>query len=214
MRLLITGFLFGAIGGLLALSPVGKISGAHINPAVTLGFWLFGKLESRTALGYVLAQLIGGILGSLPLLGWGSMGRSIAFGATVPGAEYSIWTALMGEVIATFALVAGLTVFIGFRQLRPFTPAMIPFLFAILVPLEAPISGTSVNPARTLGPAIISGEWQGWWIYWVGPLIGTFLATLACGFLAKRIHVAKLYYFDTDPDELLRRIRRSNLAGR
>jgi aquaporin Z len=51
---------------------------------------------------------------------------------------------------------------------RPFTPAMFPFLYAVMVYLEAPISGTSTNPARSFGPAIVSGQWQGWWIYWLG----------------------------------------------
>jgi len=63
---------------------------------------------------------------------------------------------------------------------------------------EAPLSGTSTNPARSLGPAIISGEWQGWWIYWVGPMIGTLAGILAFSFLAKRIEVAKLYHFESD----------------
>ena len=84
-RRLITGFLFGTTGGLIALSPVGVRSGAHINPVVTLAFRLMGKLDFRTTLGYVTAQLSGAILGSVPLLAWGAMGRSAAFGATLPG---------------------------------------------------------------------------------------------------------------------------------
>jgi aquaporin Z len=67
-----------------------------------------------------------------------------------------------------------------------------------MVWVESPISRTSTNPARSLGPAIVSGEWQGWWIYWVGPLIGTLVAVVVFSFLAKRITVAKLYYFDSD----------------
>jgi aquaporin Z len=75
---------------------------------------------------------------------------------------------------------------------------MIPFLYAIMVPLEASVSGISTNPARTLGSAIISQNYQGWWIYWVGPFVGTALAVVACSFLASRIEIAKLYYFDRD----------------
>jgi aquaporin Z len=207
-RRLITGFLFGTTGALIALSSVGIESGAHINPVVTLGFWLMGKLDSRIALGYVLAQLTGASVGVLPLLGWGSMGRSVAFGATLPGKGYTIWTVVMGEVITTFALISGLCVFLGFRKLRQYTPALFPFLYAIMVYAEAPISGTSTNPARSLGPAILSGEWEGWWIYWAGPLIGMFLAILVFSFMAKRIEVAKLYHFESDRRRLFRTMRR------
>jgi aquaporin Z len=204
-RRLITGFLFGTTGALIALSPVGKRSGAHINPVVTMAFRLMGKLDVRTTLGYVVAQLTGAVLGSLPLLVWGSMGQSVAFGATLPGTGYGTETVLLGEVITTFVMVTGLCLFLGFRGIRPFTPAMFPFLYAVMVYAESPISGTSTNPARSLGPAIVSGQWDGWWIYWVGPIIGSMAACLACSALAKRITVAKLYHFDSDRDRLFRR---------
>lgn len=206
LRRLITGFLFGTTGAFIAMSPVGKVSGAHINPVVTLGFRLMGKLDSKAAIGYIAAQLIGAVVGSSPLLLWGAMGRSVAFGAALPGKGYSMQTVLLGEVVTTFIMILLLAVFLGFRFLRPFTPAIFPFLYAVMVYAEAPISGTSTNPARSLGPAIVSGQWDGWWIYWVGPLIGAFAATLACSFLAKRITVAKLYHFDSDSDGLFRRM--------
>jgi aquaporin Z len=204
LRRLITGFLFGTTGACIALSPVGKVSGAHINPAVTVAFRLMGKLDLRSTLGYVGAQSIGAVVGSAPLLLWGAMGRSVAFGATLPGATLS--AALLGEVITTFAMVALLAVFLGFRTIRPYTPAIFPPLYAIMVWAESPISGTSTNPARSLGPSVISGQWHGWWIYWIGPMVGMFLAVLACSFLAKRIEVAKLYYFENDRDRLFRRM--------
>ena len=163
---------------------------------------LAGKLDARIAAGYVLAQLAGACVGALPLLAWGAMGRSVAFGATLPGKDLPIGVVLLGEVWTTFALIAGLCVFLGFRKLRPFTPALFPFLYSFMVWAEAPISGTSTNPARSLGPALISGEWQAWWIYLVGPLIGTLVAIAAFSFLARRISVAKLYYFDSDPHRL------------
>jgi hypothetical protein len=93
IRMVISGFLFGSIGALIAVSPVGDVSGAHINPAVSLGFLLMGKFKPRVAFGYVVAQLTGSLLGCLPLLVWGKMGRSIDFGASLPGQGYSSWTA-------------------------------------------------------------------------------------------------------------------------
>jgi aquaporin Z len=205
LRRLVTGFLFGTTGACIALSPVGKVSGAHINPAVTLAFRLMGKLDLQTTLGYVGAQLIGAVVGSLPLFLWGAMGKSVAFGATLPGPGTTLSTALLGEVVTTFAMVALLAVFLGFRTIRPFTPAIFPPLYAIMVWAESPLSGTSTNPARSLGPSVISGQWQGWWIYWVGPIVGILAAVLACSLLAKRIEVAKLYHFDTANDRLFRR---------
>jgi aquaporin Z len=118
-RRLVTGFLFGTTGALIALSAVGKESGAHINPAVTLGFWLMGKLRARHVLGYVIAQLAGAVLGAVPLMAWGAMGRSIEFGATLPGAAYGAGWALLGETVTTFALIFGLFFFPAPAPTRP-----------------------------------------------------------------------------------------------
>ena len=210
LRQVITGFLFGGTGALIAISALGKESGAHINPAVTMAFWLFKKIDSQKAMIYVVAQLIGAVIGTLPLLLWGQLGRSISFGATTPGVGYTTQNALLGEVITTFTMVSLLAIFLGFRQIRPYTPALFPFLYAIMVPLEADISGISTNPARSFGPAVVSGQWDAWWIYWVGPLAGALLACIFTSRLAKRITSAKLYHFDSDQDRLARKIKASS----
>ncbi|HEX6847185.1 MAG TPA: aquaporin, partial [Chitinophagaceae bacterium] len=145
LRQSVTGFLFGGTGALIAISAIGRVSGAHVNPVVTMAFWLFGKIESKVAIVYVVAQLIGSLIGSLPLLVWGEQGRSVFFGATQPGTSYTRGEAFVGEVITTFILVSMLIVFIGFRKIRAYTPLMIPILYAIMVPLEADISGISTN---------------------------------------------------------------------
>lgn len=201
LRRLITGFLFGTTGALIALSPLGRESGAHINPAVTLAFWLMGKLRTRHALIYLTAQLAGAIAGSVPLLLWGAMGRSVSFGATTPGSGYGTGWALLGETVTTFALITGLFLFLSHRRIRSFTPALFPFLYAVMVFLEAPVSGTSTNPARSLGPALISGEWKVWWVYWLGPLLGTLIgvALFRSTWLQHfEVKVAKLYHFEHD----------------
>jgi aquaporin Z len=207
VRQMITGFLFGSVGASIALSSIGKVSGAHINPAVTMVFWLFRKLEVRLAITYILAQLTGAIAGCLPLIIWGQLGRSINFGGTTPGTYYTVGQAFLGEIITTFIMVLLLIVFIGFRQIRQYTPYMFPILYAIMVPLEADISGISTNPARSFGPAVITGEWSSFWIYLTGPVTGALLASLAGSMLAKRITIAKLYHFDSESegDALLRR---------
>jgi aquaporin Z len=199
-RRFVTGFFFGTTGALITLSPLGKESGAHINPAVTLGFWLMGRLRARHAVGYVLCQLAGALIGAVPLLAWGAMGRSVAYGATVPSPQYGVAWALLGEAVTTFALIFGLFFFLRHRSLRAFTPALFPPLYAIMVWLEAPISGTSTNPARSFGPAVISGDWHGWWIYWLGPFVGTVLAVAGYRWAGwHRRMIAKIYHFDHDP---------------
>lgn len=207
IRRAMTGFLFGGTGALIALSAIGRESGAHINPVVTMTFLLFGKMDKRTAVIYIVAQLLGAVLGCLPLPLWGELGRSIAFGATTPGVGYTTQDALLGEAVTTFIMVSLLIVSLGFRSTRPYTPALFPFLYAIMVPLEAAVSGISTNPARSFGPSVISGVWQSGWIYWAGPIAGALLACLVCSFMAKRITVAKIYHFDSDRDGLFRRMR-------
>ncbi len=199
LRRLLTGFLFGSVGALVAISPLGKESGAHINPAVSLAFRLLGKIRTSHAVGYVLSQLAGAVAGSLPLLLWGALGRSVNFGATTPGAGTG--AALLGETAATLALVLGLFLFLRHRRIRRFTPALFPVLYAVLVFLEAPLSGTSTNPARSLGPAVIANTWRAWWIYWVGPAAAALLgaALYRWSWLRKvEIEVAKIHHFEHD----------------
>jgi aquaporin Z len=104
LRRLITGFLFGATGASIVLSVVGKRSGANIHLAVKMVCWVFRRLDSRTAGIYVMAQLVGGILSALPLLAWGALDRSVAFGATLPGVGYSTQAVLLGEIVTTFVM--------------------------------------------------------------------------------------------------------------
>ena len=201
VRRLITGFLFGTTGALIALSPLGKESGAHVNPVVTLGFWMLGKLGARDVPGYVFAQLAGAAIGASPLLVWGAMGRSIDFGATLPGADYGTGWALLGETATTFALIFGLFFVLQHRSLRNFTPALFPFLYAFMVYAEAGVSGTSTNPARSFGPALVSGNWHDWWVYWLGPILGMLLGVTAyrlAGVHRSAIAAAKLHHFEHD----------------
>ena len=198
-RRAVTGFLFGGVGALIAVSPIGKVSGAHINPVVTLAFWLMRRMQARVALGYVAAQLLGGLAGAAVLRAWGAMGASAAYGATEPGPA-GAWVATLGEAAATFCLITGLFLFLGHPRLRAFTPALFPVLYAVLVWLEAPLSGTSTNPARTLGPNFVDGAMGGWWVYWLGPLLGTLagLGVLSAPWVSLEVRVAKVFHFEHD----------------
>ncbi|HEX9511125.1 MAG TPA: MIP/aquaporin family protein [Puia sp.] len=195
VRRAITGFLFGTTGCLITLSPVGKISGAHINPIVSLAFWMKKKLSYSHTLGFILAQMAGSVIGALPLLLWGRQGASVNFGATVPITGGTA-AAFAGEVITSFLLIAGIFFFTGHRMLRRYTPYLMPVLYCIMVYAEGPLSGTSTNPARSFGPAVVSGVWTAYWLYWIAPLTG---AVIAVGlfempfFWKWHIKVPKLY---------------------
>ncbi len=212
-RRLITGFLFGTTGALIAVSPVGKHSGAHINPVVSLAFWLKKKITARHFVVYLAAQIAGAVLGALPLLIWGRIGRGVDFGAAEPGGA-GLAAALAGEAVTTAIMIGALFFFLGRARLRNFTPLLFPFLYAAMVCVEAPVSGTSTNPARSLGPEVISGVWRGWWIYWVGPAIGALMGLAVHrlpGLRRFEAAVAKLYHFEHDPLGIFR--RRTDLIG-
>jgi aquaporin Z len=170
----LTGFLFGSVGCLVTISPVGKISGAHINPAVSLAFWLRGKMHTGTLFGYIFAQMAGAAAGSVPLLLWGERGRTIQFAMTLP-AEGPLLRPFAGEALSTAVLILYLSIFIGHRRLRNFTPFGIPLLYCLLNTWEAPLSGCSTNPARSFGPALIAGNFNHYWLYWAAPVTGVVL---------------------------------------
>ncbi len=185
LRRLITGFLFGGTGCLITLSPVGKVSGAHINPAVSFAFWLRKRMNTKALIGYIISQMLGAVAGSYFLLFWAGQGSSIAYGNTVPGYA-GIMAAFFGEVVTTACLVTVIFVFVGSKKLRDYTPYTIPFLFSFMVWAEGAVSGCSTNPARSLGPAIVSGIYTSYWLYVAAPLTGSLLTVVI--FRVLRIH--------------------------
>lgn len=197
-RRALAGFLFGSTGLLVAVSPLGRISGAHINPAVTLAFWFEGKIAWRDAAGYVLAQFAGGVAGTVPLLAWGEWGRSLAFAATVPMPGVPIWMPLLGEVVCTTLLILTIFMLAAHRRTQTLVPFAMPPLFSLLVAVEAPLSGTSTNPARSFGPALLAWNWHGLWIYFVGPCLGAAIAVALLRLEPSgrhRPHEARLFHF-------------------
>lgn len=176
-RLLITGLIFAGSGSLVAISPLGKLSGAHINPSLSLAFWAQGKMHFQDLAGYIIGQLLGAILGVwLMAKMWGSYATSVYNGMTLPGVGYSLWSVFFAEVFITFLLVLSIFIFVSNHRLMRWTPLMVWFLVATLVWQEAPISGTSLNPARSLGPALVTGFWKDQWLYCIAPPLGALFA--------------------------------------
>ena len=177
VRLLITGLLFAGSGSLVAISPPGKLSGARINPSVSLAFWAYGKMHLQDLVGYIIAQFLGASFGAVLLvLFWGKYAHSVNNGMTLPGAGYPIWAVFLAELALTCLLVFAIFLFVSSRRLMRWTPLMNWILVAVMVWLEAPISGTSLNPARSIGPALVSDLWTAQWLYCIAPPLGGLLA--------------------------------------
>lgn len=156
---------------------VGDVSGAHLNPAVTLGFWIARRLPGREVGPYVGAQLAGALLAS------GALAVVFAdhpsLGATTPGA--GLGAVLVLEVVLTFFLMfVILGVATGAKEKGVMAGVAVGATVALAALFGGPISGASMNPARSLGPALVSGELGGLWIYLVCPVVGAALAVLAC----------------------------------
>jgi aquaporin Z len=135
--------------------------------------------------GYVASQMLGAVFGCLPLLLWGRQGHSVDFGNTVPGAA-GLWAAFIGELITTACLIIVVFVFVGSKKLRNYTPFTMPFLYGIMVWAETVYSGCSTNPARSFGPAVVSGNYTAYWLYIAAPLTGVLLVVGL--FRAFRLH--------------------------
>jgi aquaporin Z len=201
LRRLLTGILFAGGATAVVYSPLGQISGGHINPAVTLAFWRLGKVPARDAVIYVVMQFLGAVAGAYAAgVAWGGLTRGVQYAATVPGDGYSWAGALAAETAITFLLVFLIFVCVNKPKLAPRTGLLAGSLVALLVMIEAPVTGTSLNPARTLGPAILATNYTGLWIYFAGPLAGALIAAAAfTGQWGKQTVCAKLYHTEKYP---------------
>ncbi|WP_414587718.1 MIP/aquaporin family protein [Scytonema sp. PCC 10023] len=184
-RLLITGLLFAGSGSLFAISPLGKLSGSHLNPSVSLAFWAQGKMHQHDVIGYIIAQFFGAITAAvLVVFIWGNYAASVSNGMTVPGQSYALWYVFLAEVTITFLLVLSIFIFLSSHRLMRWTPLMTWLLVATIVWLEAPISGTSLSPARSIGPALVTWYWKDQWLYCIAPPIGAIAAVVVFRLLA------------------------------
>jgi len=196
-RLLLTGLIYSGSGSLFAVSPLGKLSGAHINPSVSLAFWARGKMHLHDLAGYIAGQILGSVLGAVLLvMVWGHYGASVNYGMTLPGAGYPLWFVFAAELIMTLGLVFAIFAFVSSRRLMRWTPLMTWLVVAGMVWLGAPISGTSLNPARSFGPALVRWFWQSQWLYWIAPPLGGLLAVGLFRLAAaeRKVLTAKLFH--------------------
>ena len=154
---------------------MGAVSGAHLNPVVSLAFALRNDFPRRRLLSYVVAQLVGAALGCLFLLA--VFGNVQHLGATLPGPGYDNWQALMMEIALTGGLVSVILGTASAAQNVGTIGALGVGGYVALAGLWAtPVSGVSMNPARSFGPALVSGDWSSYWVYVIGPVVGALLA--------------------------------------
>lgn len=198
LRLLLVGLLLGGASGLVALTPPGRLSGAHLNPAMSLGFWVLGKMHGRDVAGYIAGQLLGGLLGAFAGgLVFGRLAHEVHTGALHPGFGVGWAGTLGGELAATFVLSLAVFTFVSHERLARWTPLMATALVGLLVCADGNFSGAGMNPARWFGPATVAAHWPFGWIYTIAPVGG---AVAAAG-LRRRLsasgsvpHTGKLFH--------------------
>src|SRR5213595_3307138 len=178
VRRMLTGIAMGGTAIALVFSPLGKRSGAHFNPAVTLTFWRLGKVKNWDAFFYVIAQFIGGIAGVfvVTLVARTMLSHpAVKYVATLPG-PHGMAIAFIAELIIAFTLMTVVLNVSNTPHLARFTGIFAGCLVAIYITLEAPFSGMSMNPARTFGSAFPGHLWTGLWIYFIAPVLAMQLA--------------------------------------
>lgn len=198
LRNVIAGVAMGLTAILLIHSPWGKRSGAHMNPAVTLTFLRLGKTSGWDALFYIVAQIAGGTAGVLivaALLGHAFTDAPVRYAATMPGSGGAA-VAFVAEMLISGVLMFVILSLSGTQRLARLTGVAAGLLVALYISFESPLSGMSMNPARTFASAAPAMQWEHYWIYVFAPLIGMLAAAQI--FLAirgaRRLACAKLLH--------------------
>jgi aquaporin Z len=209
LRRLLVGIAMGLTAVALIYSPWGKRSGAHMNPAVTLTFLQLGKMRPRDAAMYVAAQFLGATLGVLlarVLLGDVIRDPAVNFVVTQPP-EGGAALAFLAEVAISALLMRVVLAATRSPRLSPFTGLFCGGLVALYITVEAPLSGMSMNPARSFGSAVVAGQLQELWLYLIAPPLGMWLTARVTGRERRAAGCAKLQHdtrqhciFCADPD--------------
>ena len=197
VRRVLVGLTMGVTAVAIVYSPIGKQSGAHFNPAVTLTFLRLGKIAPWDALFYILAQFagaLGGVWLAIALLGPAVVSDpSVNYVVTLPG-EAGIGSAVAAEAIISFALMLVVLIVSNTKNLNRYTGLFAGTLVAVYIAVEAPLSGMSMNPARTLGSALPAHNWTGLWIYFTAPPFGMLLAAEVYLRMKGRVLCCKLHH--------------------
>ena len=178
MRRAMMGIAMGATAVLLIYSPLGLRSGAHMNPAVTLCFLRLRRIKPYAAMAYIIAQFIGGALATMIvalMAGMWLRDPRVNVVATVPG-SYGVVVAWLAEFVIAFVMMNVVLTVNRKPRLARFTGVFAGLLVATYITIEAPLSGMSLNPARTFASAVVGQVWTAIWIYFTAPVAGMLLA--------------------------------------
>lgn len=174
VRRALMGLAIGATVTAIVMTPWGKQSGGHFNPAMTLTFYWLGKVAYWDALFYAAAQFSGAV-GGIGIATYASRGApenpAVRYAATVPGV-YGSGVAFAAELIISFVLMITVLLVTNRLYLARYTPYFVGALYAVNITFETPLSGMSMNPARSFGPALYAGYWHALWIYFLAPTLG------------------------------------------
>jgi aquaporin Z len=196
LRRALIGVAMGLTAIALIYSPWGRRSGAHLNPAVTLTFWRLGKVATADTVFYIAAQFAGGLAGTLLvalLLGERFTMPPIFAAATLPGRPGEI-AAFAAELAIAFGMMLTVLAANASARLMRWTGVCAGVLVAVYITVEAPLSGMSLNPARSVASAVPSGVWHGIWIYLIASPLGMLLAAELHLRLGRRTPCAKLHH--------------------
>ncbi len=194
LRRLLMGLAMGLTAVAIIYSPWGQQSGAHLNPAVTLTFLRLEKVRFRDAVFYILFQFLGGLTGVLlvlAILRQRFAGPPVFYVATVPG-QHGWVIAFMAEMIISLGLMLMVLFTTNTPRLSRYTGLFAGLCVAIYITVEAPLSGMSMNPARTLASALPAGTFTALWIYFTAPILGMMLAVNVYRLTKRQVHCAKL----------------------
>jgi aquaporin Z len=169
------------------VTAIGERSGAHINPAVTLAFYREGRIGGWDAIFYTIFQFIGAL--AAPILLLAAIGEpftheKVKYAISEPKAGEAI--AFAAEFVISLILMLAVLIALNSRRLEKKAPAIIALLIALYIAFESPLSGMSLNPARSFGSAFAAGEWNGLWVYFVSPVLAMLLATQVYRMLRRR----------------------------
>jgi aquaporin Z len=197
-RLVLMGFCMGLTAIVIILSPMGRRSGAHFNPVVSITFFCLGKMHWLDAVFYVAAQFVGGVAGvfiARLLIGVPLGAPSVRYVATIPG-HYGTAAAFAAECFMGLLTMTVVLQSANRPKLSRYTWLLVGLLVMFYVIAFSPISGFSLNPARTVSSAIFAGIWTALWLYLSAPLLGMLIAAVGYVMTSSResVYCAKIYH--------------------